>query len=71
MESEGRKHEDKKHYVWFDWAVKHMLRDKANFDAPGLAKARETLMYDKMSPGEQKQYRDHLDEVRPILRSTM
>lgn len=28
---EEKKQDDKRHYVWFDWAVKHMLRNKANF----------------------------------------
>lgn len=23
---------EKTHYVWFDWAVKNMLRNKANFE---------------------------------------
>lgn len=27
-----RNREDRRHYVWFDWAVKHMLRNKANFE---------------------------------------
>lgn len=47
---------------WMDYLKSGNIR--TDYDAPGLAKARETLMYDKMSPGEQKQYRDHLDEVR-------
>lgn len=32
--------------------------------APGLAKARENLLFDKMTPREQKEYRQHIDEVR-------
>lgn len=26
-----RKKDNEKKYIWFDWAVKHILRDKANF----------------------------------------
>lgn len=98
----------KTQYVWFDWAMKHMLRNKANFevleglisvmtgkkvrqfnpntivpndmeqwmeylktgniraefDAPGLARARETLIFDSMTQGEKKDYRDYVDFVR-------
>lgn len=28
----ARNEKDMKHYVWFDWAAKHLLHDKANFE---------------------------------------
>lgn len=39
-------------------------RIPGEYNAPGLAKARERLAYDRMTPGEKKDYRDHIDFVR-------
>lgn len=47
---------------WMEYLKTGNIRTEYN--APGLQKARESLIYDRMTPGEKKQYRDHLDEVR-------
>ena len=47
---------------WMDYLKTGDIRPE--YDAPGLPKARKTLMYDRMSPGEKKHYRDYIDNVR-------
>ncbi len=47
---------------WMDYLKTGKIRSEYN--APGLDKARQTLMYDSMSPGERQDYRDYVDFVR-------
>lgn len=47
---------------WMNYLKTGLIRE--DYDAPGLEKARETLIYDNMTPAEKKQYRDHLDDIR-------
>lgn len=47
---------------WMDYLKTGRIRRE--YDAPGLQKAREVLMYDQMTEAQKKQYRNHLDEVR-------
>lgn len=47
---------------WMDYLKTGRIRSE--YDAPGLQKAREALLYDRMSPAEKKLYRDHIDDVR-------
>ncbi len=47
---------------WMDYLKTGMIRSE--YDAPGLSRARETLIYDNMTPAEKKEYREHLDDVR-------
>lgn len=47
---------------WMEYLKTGNIR--AEFDAPGLARARETLIFDSMTQGEKKDYRDYVDFVR-------
>lgn len=47
---------------WMNYLKTGLIRE--DYDAPGLEKARKTLIYDNMTPAEKKQYRDHLDDIR-------
>lgn len=47
---------------WMEYLKTGNIRPE--YDAPGLPKARRTLIFDSMSPGEKKNYRDYIDFVR-------
>lgn len=47
---------------WMEYLKTGKIRKEYN--APGLAKARERLAYDSMTSEEKKEYRDHIDFVR-------
>ena len=53
-------------YIRFDWAIKRLLRQKANrpdTKAPGLHEAREKLQYYAMDNQERKAYEAHLEAI--------
>ena len=53
-------------YIRFDWAIKRLLRQKANrpdTKAPGLHEARKKLQYYAMDNQERKAYEAHLEAI--------
>lgn len=53
-------------HICFDWAVKRLLRDKANrpdTKAPGLKEARLILFYYSMESAERLAYDRHIDAI--------